>query len=132
MVNIDLTVPVPAPIPKPTNESPISDEFSQKDKIAPKPQPTLQPRQSQSQQAVLVNSQEQPKDKQAGTKLLSYVETYRSMIEKINNYDKIIQRSGSSGKTLDLSGGGNLRKKRTYTMRNPGSKVKSPGNPKPI
>ena len=36
------------------------------------------------------------------------------MIEKINNYDKIISRT-STGKTLDMSGG---RKKRTYTMRN--------------
>jgi hypothetical protein len=37
------------------------------------------------------------------------------MIEKINNYDKIIAKKGtSSGKTLDMSGG---KRKRNYTSR---------------
>jgi len=54
---------------------------------------------------------------------MSYVETYRQMIEKINNYDKIIERNGTSGKTLDMSGSG-VKRKRSYTMR---TKPTTPG-----
>ena len=103
-------------------ESPISDEFSQKDKIIKhKPKTTH-----------LKNSQEAEPSKEGGSKLLSYVETYRQMIEKLNNYDKIIQRSGSLGKTLDMSGNGNLKRKRTYTMRAKGEGELTGGHPKHI
>ena len=66
-------------------------------------------------------SQTQPKE--GAVKLLSYVETYRSMIEKINKFDKIIERNGT-GKTLDMSSG--IKRKRTYTMRKGGKE--SPGS----
>ena len=49
---------------------------------------------------------EKPEVTEGGGKLFSYVETYRQMIEKINKFDKIIERKGTSkGKTLDMSNG---------------------------
>ena len=47
------------------------------------------------------------------------------MIEKINAYDKIIERTG--GKTLDMSAG--VRRKRTYTMREKSSHTGGPKIP---
>lgn len=59
-------------------------------------------------------SQLNPEVPEGATKLFSYVETYRQMIEKINKFDKIIEHKGSSsGKTLDMRGGG-AKQKRNY------------------
>lgn len=52
----------------------------------------------------------------SGSKLFSYVETYRLMIEKINKFDRIIEKKCvSKGKTLDMSGG--HKQKRSYSFR---------------
>jgi len=56
----------------------------------------------------------QQERKEGAVKLQSYVETYKTMIEKINKFDKIISKQ-SGGKTLDMSAG-NIKRKRTYTM----------------
>ena len=52
------------------------------------------------------------------------------MIEKINKFDKIIEKQ-SGGKTLDMSAG-NIKRKRTYTMSKGPGESGGGGYPKHI